>query len=545
MNRRLSQATEKLIASLYEKDSFWRQLLPFDSQLNVIAKIESAGEPAAILDLLPVAISRSEKAAVAAAAAIDRLLHRLNPDDYAGFDELARRSYSNWRPHREPWYAIKPSDVPYIAGLPDAPVSLLGIASWHDDGHVREAAIRQLAKTENGAELPFLLLRANDWVPAIRSLVKDLLAIRIQPVYARHYLAWLPLVLRLGRARRGDHSQLTEAILLLLRSPEAWPALQEGFASQHRIVRRFCYDAALSADHPERARLLRRAFAERDPRIRLAAAASLRTRPPSDEMQSLLAFARNDSCAPIRREALHTYAEKYYAQAHREFHGALLDGSPSIRELAQAFMRKETGFDLRSFYAKAMGTAEGIEKVGAILGLGETGLAGDAVLIAPFVENARPRIRLSALRALARLAPDQHLETFLRALEDSSQSVSREASLALARSVTSVGGPRLWAIFERCQFSHGRRAALFLLARLSKWDSAGFLIQALGDRDEAVTALSMRYIARWLARYNRTFTPPTGEQIASLRSILIRYDLLVGRELRRELESMLQSFQRS
>ena len=543
MNFRVSEATEKLLASLYKSDSFWRRLVSFDAQLKVIAEIESTGEPGAIADLLPIVITQSRTAVQAAAMAIHKLLQCLDADDYPQFDEWARQSSPNWQARRSPWYSMKPADVAHLAGLQEVSMSLLGIASGHANGRIREAAVRHLARSNRGAELPFLLLRANDWVAEIRLLAKDLLATRIRPDYARYFLMWLPLVLRLNQARRCDHSPMIKSILGLLRSSEAAPALQEGFGSPSRAIRRFCYETALKEAHHDIALVVRSAQAEPDPRIRLVAAVALRTLPPSDVQQILLARARKDSFASVRHQSLRIYAERYPDRARAEFRAALLDSNASIREAAQTFLRTEAGFDLRSFYGQALGLPNGAEIAGAILGLGETGIVDDGVVIERFVSDTRPRIRRSALRALARLRPTAFLKVFLAALEDSSGSVATEARAALAQFATSVGGKRLWEIFEQCEFSHGRRATLFLLARLGKWDSISLLVQALGDRDESVAAQAGRYISRWMVRYNRVFATPTREQMISLRNALGRYDLLVGRNLRRELESMMKSFE--
>lgn len=44
---------------------------------------------------------------------------------------------------------------------------------------------------------------------------------RIRPEYSHRLLTWLPLALRLGKAGRGDHPEIIEALRELFESPEA------------------------------------------------------------------------------------------------------------------------------------------------------------------------------------------------------------------------------------------------------------------------------------------------------------------------------------
>lgn len=195
-----SESTEKLIESLYVKKALWGRWVKSAPPDEIIRLIEGAGELAAIPDLLPILIIGDRRSILAGAQAIHHLLQQLKPADYARFDEFVRQGYAGWQSRRRPWYMMKPEDVSHLGNLGDASVSLLGIASCHTNGHVREAAVRELGKSETGAELPFFLLRVNDWVPQIRSVARNLLQNRIRPEYVRRLLVWLPMVLRLRYA---------------------------------------------------------------------------------------------------------------------------------------------------------------------------------------------------------------------------------------------------------------------------------------------------------------------------------------------------------
>jgi HEAT repeat protein len=542
MKSNLSGSTERLIESLYERKRLWDKLLHPGQPDEIIREIGDSGEPAVIPDLLPILIIGDKKSILASAKAIHHLLQELSPADFVRFDEFVRQSYSDWRVRREPWYRMKPEDVGHLASMAEMSVSLLGIASCHTNGYVRAAAVRELGKTETGAELPFLLIRANDWVPEIRSAARGLLLNRIRAGYIPRLTTWLPLALRLGYASRDNHSAILEAVRGLFASPEAHEAVLAGFASQDQFVRRFCFQLALNSNEAVLLTVLRRAFASRDPQVRKQAVHRLRAILTIDGSKELLNQARNDGAMAVRREALHIFTEKYAVEADQQFQSALLDTNITMREEAQLYFQKKGTFDLRRFYSCSLATLKSRQLCAAIAGVGETGLAKDSQLVEPYLPNGSSRVRAAALHAIAKLNPDAYLDEFIRALGNASAKVAREAVLALSKKPNSLGGQRIWEIYRSCRYSHGKRWALYLLARINKWDSINFLIQALMDGDDSCADLTQRYIARWFSRYNRSFATPTAEQLSRLRNTLDAGNLLLTPETHRQLDSLLTSF---
>jgi hypothetical protein len=508
---------------------------------EILRKILEAGEPEAIPDLLPLLITGDKRTIKASAEAIHGLMRRLRPVDFANFDTFVRMGCVDWR-RREPWYRMKTSDVDHLARIGEESVSILGIASFHASGFVREEATRLLGKIETGDELPFLLIRVNDWVEVIRSLARDLVMARIRADYLAHLLKWLPLALRMGGAKRADHSALLKAVRKLFELPEARETVEAGFASEDKLGRRFCFDVALSSDVVGVERAVRKAFERRDLEVRKAAVIKLGALLPNGEWNGLLVLARRDASAAVRRVALEIYRDKFPALATEEFEVALLDANISVREMAQEFFRKAGTVDVRDYYVRSLGASGGRKLTAAIAGIGETGRAEDARLLEAYIVHASAAVRASALHAVARLNRDAYVDAFIFALEDASARVGREGALALIRKANLVGGARLWEIYERSRYLHSKRFVLYLLARINKWDSIAYLIRSLSDTDERLVEMSKRYIARWFARYNRSFVAPRAEQLKALRDLLDQRNLLVSAEMELQLGAIVKSF---
>jgi HEAT repeat protein len=542
MKKMPSESTEKLIESLYARKGLRDRFLRTSPTVEVIRQIADSREPAAIPDLLPILLVGDKKQIVACAEAIHRLLQQLKPADFVHFDELVRQGYADWRVRRKPWYVLKADEVDHLAGIGETAVAILGVASCHSNGYVREAAVRHLGYIDTGAELPFLFIRANDWVPEIRSSAQALLLRRIRSDYADLLIAWLPLALRLRNVSRDDNSRILETVRKLLASPEARHALTTGFDSQDRVVRRFCFDVAVHFNEPDAVNVLRRALADDDAQIRRVAAKRLLTIAPTAESKELLIQARHDGSMTVRREALHIFAERYQNDASHEFESALLDSNIAIREEAQFYFQKAGTIDLRAYYSRMLDTSSRQLLCAAIAGLGETGLAKDSELVRRFLTDNASRVRAVALRAIARMNPDAYINEFVLALNDPGGKVTREAVRALGKKANAVGGQRLWEIFKGCPHQNGKRGVLFLLARINKWDSIMFLIQSLADQDDSIIELSRRYIVRWFARYNRSFVGPSSEQLVTLKNVLSNCNLLLTADAQRQFDLLLKSF---
>jgi hypothetical protein len=291
--------------------------------------------------------------------------------------------------------------------------------------------------------------------------------------------------------------------------------------------------------------VLQRAFDNADPQVRKEAVHKLRAILPATESKALLVRARNDGYMPVRREALRIFVDKYPNEAHHEFESALLDMNIAVREEAQFYFRQEGAVDLLAYYSRKLGSSSNRELCAAIAGVGETGHSKDSQLVECFFRNASSKVRAATLHTAAKLNPEAYLDVFLLGLCDTSGKVAREAALALSKKPNLVTGQRLWDIYQGCPYRHGQRSALFLIARINKWDSINFLIQVLTSQSDSCADMSRTYIARWFARYNRSFAKPTPEQLSRLSNTLSSCNLLLSSGTQRQIELLLKTFERS
>ncbi|HEV3051459.1 MAG TPA: HEAT repeat domain-containing protein [Longimicrobium sp.] len=444
----------------------------------------------------------------------------LSPAEWARLDELMRARMEGYSGIHAPAWIRDAADVRRLVLAEETGAAVLGLISTHPSGYVREAAIQRLSLMNGGAELPPLLLRANDWVPQVRARAVDALHARRVEAYAPHWVRSLALVLHLRRCGRQDHRPLVDGVLALLRSPAAREHVRGGLASPEGTVRRACFRILLDAGGPELPALLRDALGGDDAMLRLLAAQAAAG---LDEvaLAQLLPRMLADSFGRVRLTALQLGAERMGAGVLPALRQGLLDRSPTLRADARAALQWLEPTDLAAFY-RAHVIARAAHLPAVIAGVAETGGAEDAALLAPLLDDARPRVRAAALRALVRLTGDAAVPALVRAVGDASPAVSHAAALALRPRVVRAQAAALDAWLGGSHPMHVRRNALGLLALRGKWDAIGWILTTLTDADPELRQAAANHFRRWHARFNRSFSQPGAEQRERIRAALER-----------------------
>ena len=168
MQKALAQETKLLLETLYKPVSFWGNAAKH--KVEILALLADRGDPVAIPDLALLLLDHNHSVATAAAATIAILTKSLHLSGLKWLDEAMRvRSPYKWM-YPNPWAELRQGGLGRLQKLGANSVFALGLASFHFSGYVREEALRKLAEIRDGSELPYLLLRLNDWVKPVREL---------------------------------------------------------------------------------------------------------------------------------------------------------------------------------------------------------------------------------------------------------------------------------------------------------------------------------------------------------------------------------------
>ena len=420
-------------------------------------------------------------------------------------------------------------------------MSLVGLASFHHSGYVREAAVGELALKGTGKELPFLLIRLNDWVSQVRETAARAVRARIEPAYAVHLLANISLMLRL-RGRGRVEKQFLDDVCSLLKRPECKEVLQGGMASGDKAIRRISFQLTAESDPSTRTSIVRVLMTDPDAAVRSWAVRHFLPDVPPEELLSVAEPMLNDQYMPVRRDALYAVATKRPDLATEPLRRALLDSHISMREAARQFLSIAGVADVRCFYTEAVVSGTGTQRFAAICGLGETGNASDVSLLSASLVSPTARIRRAAVYAMGRLDVEGCLAKLTEFLTDTKPSVSKEALKSLLSKARLIPLEELESLLTNNRMFHVRRNALTLILHTDKWRKLPALLNACADADAKIAGSATVALRGWFLTYNRSFVEPTRVDFDRIQSVLSKVESKLPHGAAEELRDCLKTF---
>lgn len=553
----LTDEARRHVRALHDRPPLLERVIGPDARIDVVRELAALEEPAVIPYLLGLLIERGKVGRVAAVA-VGELLDALPPTELTRLEQDVRhgRAYYSLTEQDLRWYQASPSHIRRRAPSGWLRVPYFGLASFHSNGYVREAAVQALSEESAGRELPFLLLRLNDWVAPVRDAAETAVRTRLRPDYTGAFARALPLVFALERRDRHDAEDLPAAVIRLVCEEEGLTTMREALQAGPLDIRRAAHRASLEAGGE--AAMLALWFAARpgsDPMISLSAAKAVRAGAVGFEEVlegGILNRMLADPYMPVRREALLAALEHLGSGAVDLLNAAVLDPHGSVRHVARFYLERlgaaEAPVDFAPRYRTALQEArEADDATGvkaALGGLTETGDAADAALAVSSLEDWRASVRRAALYTLAGLDSDSYRGRIRAAIQDPSPRVSRVAGELY---VESAAGAESESFFEGLMAEgvpHVRRHALRTLAGLSRWRALPHLLRAHADEDDAVAEAARHILRRWLDGSTSVFVDPTREELTAARHALGEVEEHISDADRRSLTNLLDRYER-
>ena len=439
-------------------------------------------------------------------------------------DSICRdRTSLNWS---FDWSRANPNDLVIPSMCVEEKLAVFGIASFHPNGYLREKAVDALSLSFSGQELPFLLIRLNDWVLPVRERAIRAVSERLYPANAANIIDSLPLVAHLRKCSRGDHHEIIQIALSVISQAECRPALERGLSSPDDKVRALCYETMTETGRFGARYILQHLIRETLPHVRLSILSRLGPALTSDIVEEFGGVLMGDRYGPIRALALEMLYQHYSSKIIPQLLRSALDDHGKVREVARFFLKKQCYQDLSDLYRNAL--REGISSQGVITGLGEVGTAPDTESILPFLNSNRVKLVRAAIRALHRLDPERFTRCFVELLADARPGVSKEALLALLKDTNVFDDHNIYVIYSEANLSHVRGNAARLLCSLSKWRSLPYILEVCQCVDDDIVRLGREALVRWIGGFNKLMAAPTREQATAIERALGEYGSAIG-----------------
>lgn len=520
---RLSEHEQELLRLLHSKPSLGERLLgTAPDRIGILREISSLRNVAIVPAIASLALADDVNLARAAAATIDELLRGATDDTLAELDDWSRRHEMYYTyPSPDPWRIMQPAAVSGLHRFTKSEWAVVGFASFHTNGRVRETAVARLDELRSARTIPFLLLRVSDWVAPIAERARAAFERHLVPRESEELIAHIPLLLRVTVRRRRDTTDLRERVFTLLRDNSGPEVLANARRSSDRMTRRVAFRLSAERTGIDRVAILSEAQRERETAIRLDATWQVCTLDRETLLQVLPAFFA-DPFPKVRHSALALSVDSLGADADPFILSALVDENRTVRELARyAARQRALVSDFATFYRERAAAADSPRRAAAaVRGLGEVGTADDVLTIMDFLAHDQPRVRAAAAHALARLDESVAVELLPEMLKDAAPGVTHAVRDSLRRFASRVGAAKIAALLEGVETKHGRRDAFRLAAALSRWDALPLLIEGAADADEEIRTLARSALRRWLDEQNKTFVQPTRQQMQVIEAVL-------------------------
>lgn len=503
---RLTSEAKEIVDELYNlRQSKWTLRLRSkeESIRRLLQKLAATGEVAAIPPVAGLLSTTDETTLQCVRGILGILFARLSANDLLHLYEHFGHAYY-WQP------SVDPSQVLAIAGDPDAEghVQVLGLLTFHESGFVRHRAVRLLSNLECSGELPFLLLRQNDWVEPIARDARVAVSERINDENGQQVAESLEIILHLSSLRRYDHSETVRKAVDILLKDAHDSFLRRAVESEVRVVRREMVRLGLAIHGGHLHRLIPYGLKSDDAIVRLNCCCCLPLICSGDSLLEALNKIKEDRFMPIRREAIRLKAEHFPDSAQLTWQNALADQHSSIRELACWHVRNE--FDSCPSHYYRFVLREYPDSLPALDGLSETGDETDAELFMQLLSHPQPSRRCIGIRGLIRVTKDSAVEIILPLLRDGSPRVVTAVCKGLSAFPSSLSEDELIEAAMQGKAHRGHRSIVELLTTLGKWRCLPALLKIVSEAASDTSEFAQRKIQD-VCRYNRVFTGPSSE----------------------------------
>ena len=399
------------------------------------------------------------------------------------------------------------------------PTNILGLLSFNASGYIRERALKKLVTRFDGIELPFLLLRLNDWIEIIHHQALAALKERLVRDYGKHFAASLFLIKHLSTLGRYNHNGTQELIASVLCTPHYIPELLNSMQSKVASQRLFALNLLLKIDSSIAAKAaINAALSSADASLRLRALEFACKNNKVNLVELPITALLQDKAAPVRLEALRWLAEK---QDCREILlAAFFDSSSAVRLFARYKLKD---VDAKAVYLQNLKSKEK-SLLFTLRGLFEIEAIFDVEAIKALTREANGKVRALAFKLLlVQNSSEDKSDLLFQALVDKSNHCSRAAHEYLSANPDAVQLESLFALANQNLYIKAQCSLIAAIADAPPWINLPYLLALKKTRSNTESSLDAaldRALEHWLDRTASTYTTPNSAVLARLSTAL-------------------------
>lgn len=382
---------------------------------------------------------------------------------------------------------------------------LLSIASMNSNGYVREKAVKALIKTQHPIAIQFILYRISDWVEPIRKLAVNGIGTYMKLDYLPVFIKNLKTIENYKHIERIDlidiYTKIADFISIenrqfVIQNFKKFLDTERQILSKYLLKKPSINNDELNLMVHDQHFLVRNELLNRIETL--------------DE--TFIQILLRDKSAFIRLKTL--YGIKNRPEFKRIIRDFVADHSERVRLFAR-YTLKEESLNFSSIYIQNL--ESGLQQIGSILGLAETGNKSDAHYFQRLLDH--PQLNQYAFKALSKLNTEMAYQFALSHFETNSTGLRKVIFNFLTENFTQEVHSKARDLFQKSE-DKTKIKLLKMFSKVGGWLTLPDIIIATADQNEEIRKIAVLNLNKWQSKSIQLFTVPSKNELAIIRTVL-------------------------
>jgi hypothetical protein len=471
--------------------------------VSALAKISRHRDADMIKDIIPLLWAKEEVVFFETVATVYLLLQQVRIEELPRFDYRLRKDWPYWLGDS----MLSAVNIKRLQSS-SARWTIFAVFASHPSGFVRQTALEELARDEEGESLPFILLRTLDWVEPVRIIAQDIFLQKMDRVAPDQVDRCLPLVFRMRRRLGYQRLRLFHEVEKFAASRDDG-SIADHYPDSSSAFLRYRFKLSKQYSGFSLDRLIGEAVLHSNAAPRLLACdwvADAAT--PKEIREKFGNVLLTDKSQFVRSKAFwliaHADPSKFLPLIER----ALMDPNASVQGAARSAWRMLHERETVSLYRRYVDEARFPSAIiAALRGLRAEGDLHDEATVRAFLQHNSAKVRKEALRTLTTWNVTDTSNLLHEGLRSASPSYAKEAARLLINRREYISVPLVQELLVNPHNLDSRKVALWLLRKMPKWSSLPLILLSYtisSCRDQALTAFM-----NWNKNYNNSQSLPS------------------------------------
>ena len=366
----------------------------------------------------------------------------------------------------------------------DEYISILRLGTFHPNGFYRQMCMECLSSYKDN--LPFYILRMNDWVSTIRPLAYELSMEEITKDDVFVIFSALPMIDKVKNSGRREKEYISEIVavaekIIMEKIPDCslYDIIKSEVIIKNLIYKYLCKNMILTLNKMKQLLKMEKTGHGKG---MIVNAIFYNYELGIEEIDEYLT-SKN---AIVRSKAVE-YKYKKLKQPWFGIESLLMDKSKRIRDHASFILSRADSFDVLEYYRNELKYNNTV----ALLGIGEYGSIKDVDLILPYLKSDNDGILKNALKAYGMLMTYNGSEIYWEYLFSSNETVSNEAHRLIRKYNVHYGGRQLFETYKKYKNTKLGEKLVSLLLREGIWSNLKYLLLLYDDKSLPENILSL------------------------------------------------------